>query len=108
VVINQSALFNASEQTLFVIGVIVLGVLMTVVIWREFRHRPWADLAFGLIIGGASANILDRLIYGGVIDYLPFLQFSTFNVADAEIVLGALLLVIMSGAKAHTSTDQEV
>ncbi|WP_422396593.1 signal peptidase II [Sphingomonas profundi] len=66
-------------------------------LWRE-RQRPDA-VALGLVLGGAFGNILDRVRFGHVVDFAdlhfgewhPFL---VFNVADAAITVGVLLLVL--------------
>lgn len=94
VVVNQSALFNISENIWFVAGVIAAGLLLTWFIWRQVAYRPMAVLALAFILAGATSNITDRLVYGGVIDYLPFFGLSTFNVADVEIFVGALGLAL--------------
>jgi signal peptidase II len=76
-------------------AVIATGVLVWM--WRE---RQRADVvALGMVLGGAVGNILDRTRFGHVVDYAdlhfgnwhPFL---VFNVADAAITVGVLLLVL--------------
>ncbi|PTQ12282.1 signal peptidase II [Sphingomonas oleivorans] len=80
--------------------VALTGVIATIVavwMWRE-RRRPDA-MALGLVLGGAIGNILDRVRFGHVVDFAdlhfgewhPFL---VFNVADAAISIGVLLLVL--------------
>jgi len=74
---------------------IAVGVMIW--LWRE-RQRPDAA-ALGCVLGGAIGNILDRVRFGHVVDYAdlhfgnwhPFL---VFNVADAAITIGVLLLVL--------------
>src|SRR5262245_263707 len=56
-------------------------------------------LALGMILGGAFGNLLDRLIYGAVVDFLRLqlwagYSWPDFNVADSSIVIGVALLVI--------------
>jgi signal peptidase II len=70
-----------------------------VVIWL-WRERQRADVvALGMVLGGAVGNILDRMRFGHVVDYAD-LHFGTwhpflvFNVADAAITVGVLLLVL--------------
>jgi signal peptidase II len=70
-----------------------------VVIWL-WRERQRTDVsALGLVLGGAVGNILDRVRFGHVVDYAD-LHFGTwhpflvFNVADAAITIGVLLLVL--------------
>jgi signal peptidase II len=56
-------------------------------------------LAIALLLGGASGNLIDRLLrhnHGAVIDFIDFQWWPVFNVADVAIVVGALLLAITS------------
>jgi signal peptidase II len=61
-------------------------------------HQRMFCVALGLILGGAIGNVIDRLIYGQVVDFLLFHQggwyFPAFNVADSAITVGAVLLIL--------------
>ena len=79
------------------IGLTALAtVLLAVWLWRS-SERLIASLALALIIGGALGNLVDRVVFGGVVDflYLHYGSFSwyVFNLADCAIVagVGALL-----------------
>jgi signal peptidase II len=80
-----------------VLAVIVISVLL---VW--LRRLPTGDvrarLALALIIGGAAGNVIDRLMYGYVIDFIDVYYESwhwpAFNIADAAISVGALLLLL--------------
>ncbi|MCX5681683.1 MAG: signal peptidase II, partial [Candidatus Omnitrophica bacterium] len=50
--------------------------------------------AFSLIIGGAFGNLIDRLQFGYVIDFIDFRIWPVFNIADSAITVGAFLLII--------------
>ena len=67
---------------------------------RQRRGRPLFAVALGLILGGAGGNIIDRVLYGHVIDFLNFhvagWHWPAFNVADSGITVGAVLLVLDS------------
>jgi len=84
-------------------GVIVTAVVL--IAWMVFRHgqhRILAGLAFGLILGGAIGNLIDRVLYGWVIDFLHIwiriggrsYSWPDFNVADSAITVGAALLIL--------------
>jgi signal peptidase II len=49
-------------------------------------------LALGLILAGALGNLIDRVIFGYVIDFLDFQVWPVFNLADSAITVGAVLL----------------
>ena len=50
-------------------------------------------LPLALILGGAISNLLDRFFYGGVLDYLNFRSFPTFNLADTYITFGIIFIL---------------
>ena len=74
------------------IAVIILALML---FWLNgFLRREYAKSApLALIILGAAGNLFDRLKYGYVIDYLDLKYFTVFNLADAMIVAGAVLLL---------------
>jgi signal peptidase II len=84
------------------IGLIAIaaGVILFVLYlaWRTEPGNWIAQLGFALIVGGAIGNIIDRATYGHVVDYIlfhtPVWSFAVFNIADALITIGAVLVVI--------------
>ena len=82
----------------------VLAVIVAVVIVRtatRLRHRGWG-IALGLLLGGAVGNLIDRLVRspgplrGQVIDWIRLPHWPVFNLADASIVCGAVLAVLVA------------
>lgn len=75
------------------------------IIWLLRRHRAQVlfALALSMILGGALGNLIDRLAYGYVVDFLSFHwdehYFPAFNVADSAISCGAFLLILESFTK---------
>jgi len=80
-----------------VLALVVMGILVT---W--LRRLPpgntGARVALVLILGGAAGNVIDRLVYGYVIDFIDVFYGSwhwpTFNIADSAISVGAFLLLL--------------
>jgi len=70
--------------------IVVVGVFVYIMGWR-----PPAIVAYSLalVAGGAAGNLIDRLIFGGVVDYIDFRFWPVFNLADIAIVVGSLLLM---------------
>lgn len=69
-------------------------------------------MAYGLLLGGAMGNLVDRLVHGFVTDYLElvFVRFAVFNLADAALTLGAALLIVFylipQRRPAHAHSDK--
>lgn len=75
---------------------LLIGVALVVVAFmavRSMKYRPKSSLAYGLILGGGIANIVDRLADGLVTDYVRIGTFPVFNAADACITIGVGLLL---------------
>lgn len=77
-----------------------LGVVASaLILWMLRAHATQKLFAFALasVLGGAVGNVIDRLLYGYVVDFLDFhhagWHFPAFNVADSAITLGAVALV---------------
>jgi len=74
------------------------GIAVAVALWIKREKNRWDVAALGLVLGGALGNILDRARFGYVVDFLHFFwqdaSFWVFNVADAAITCGVLLLLL--------------
>jgi signal peptidase II len=84
-------------------ALVAVTLAITVVVgifWSQATDGgKWATVGYGLIIGGAAGNLIDRIIHGHVIDFL-LLHFGErtlfiFNPADAALTLGPALLLIV-------------
>ncbi|MEP9374318.1 signal peptidase II [Mesorhizobium sp. KR1-2] len=83
-------------------GLILVSLaVVAFVLYLAFRTGPrqvLSRIGFALIIGGAVGNLIDRAVYGHVIDYIlfhtPVWSFAIFNLADAFITVGAGLVLV--------------
>ena len=106
---NSGAAFSLGSgfPWLFVaLGLVMLAV-MTVVVVRGDLPR-WPAAALGLVAGGAVGNLIDRLFRdhdGAVVDFIDLQWWPVFNVADASIFLGVLLLILTWRDTDRSDTD---
>jgi signal peptidase II len=86
-------------------GITIVTALISLAIgWWVLRERDSLQrLGLALVLGGALGNIIDRIRYGAVADFIRFTpelpligQFWVFNVADAAISIGVMLLILRS------------
>ena len=99
---NPGAAFSFAEGATVVFTLVAVIVVVVILrIARRLRSTPWA-LALGLLLGGASGNLVDRLLRspgvgrGAVVDFIDFQVWPSFNVADSAIVCGGALAVVLS------------
>jgi len=76
----------------------IVSVALLVWLRRLGQHEQRTALALALILGGAIGNLVDRLLYGYVIDFIDVYygdwHFPVFNIADSAISIGAALLLL--------------
>ncbi|MFN3846454.1 MAG: signal peptidase II [Paracoccaceae bacterium] len=101
--INFGLLANDADLVRWGLILISLAISAWVWVWVR-RENPglWTQISAGLLVGGAIGNVIDRVVYGAVADFLnmsccgienPY----AFNVADIAIFVGAAGLVLFSG-----------
>ncbi|NVD37543.1 signal peptidase II [Ensifer sp. HO-A22] len=83
----------------FIVGMRLVVVTFVLWLWRRTpKDRFFAHLGYALIIAGALGNLVDRLIFGYVIDYILFhtqtWSFAVFNLADSFITVGAGAIIL--------------
>ncbi len=98
---NTGAAFGLfkGQQVLFIgLSIVVIGWMG----WELATQRPQARMvswACALLLGGAIGNLIDRLRYGYVIDFIDLRVWPVFNIADSAITIGVMLLLWQSFRK---------
>ena len=95
---NDGIAFGLLQGTGALPVVLSMGVMVGIAIYAH-RHRadPLLSAGLGLLVGGALANLIERLTYGAVLDYVDMgmgdLRWPTYNVGDIAISIAILILV---------------
>ncbi|MES2219020.1 MAG: signal peptidase II [Pseudomonadota bacterium] len=78
----------------------VVSIVLLVWLFRLKRRQWWDSIAIAMILAGALGNLLDRFIYGHVIDFIQWhwheLYWPVFNIADASICIGSTMLILQA------------
>lgn len=78
-------------------------VAIVLAVWARKTERPFMAIGLGLVIGGALGNVIDRIRFGAVADFLDFQRLGffpwVFNVADSAITIGVVFLLLDSMRK---------
>ncbi len=111
---NRGAAFGIMQNqrwVFIVLTVAVLAVVLLVCIKYKNKHKLLCT-ALSFLVGGAVGNMIDRIMYGYVVDFFDFrlINFPVFNVADIFIVVGAALLAVyfifFDNDKKETTNDE--
>jgi signal peptidase II len=107
--VNFGLFRSQGELIRWVLIGVSLAIVAGVLVWMRKNRDPFALVAAGLLVGGALGNVVDRLVYGAVADFLnmsccgienPY----SFNIADIAIFLGAVGLILRGDrSKANNS-----
>lgn len=100
---NKGAAFSflasaSGWQGGFLIAIAIAASVFILYLLARHGHQRLFALALAMILGGAVGNVIDRIVYGHVIDFLDFhwgdWHWPAFNLADSAIVGGAALLIV--------------
>ena len=103
--VNFGLFAEDSNLTRWVLVAVALVISGAVLWWTHSEETGWpARISAGLLVGGALGNVVDRLLYGAVADFLnvtccAFENPYSFNIADIAVFAGAAGMVIFTGAK---------
>ncbi len=108
---NTGAAFGLFQNQRLVLTLIAFLGIATIVIAALLSNRylPFLDnalgrVALGLVLGGTVGNLIDRLRFGYVTDFIDFRIWPTFNVADSAVTIGIIIIaytVLRSTAGKH-------
>ena len=106
---NRGAAFGIlQQQTALFIAITVVVLLAILWYHRQLpKSERMAHMALGLIFGGSVGNLIDRIRWGYVIDWLDFRIWPIFNLADSAIVIGGLLLAWMMLTRENPSESSD-
>jgi signal peptidase II len=100
---NTGMAFSQGASSGRWIGLIVVVIVAALVVFAARSHSRTQVVLLGVIIGGALGNLVDRAaraedgwLSGAVVDFIDFQFWPVFNIADAAVVVGGLLLVLVS------------
>ncbi len=102
-------LFQSDNPWPLIIVALIISAIFAVWLWRS---KSWVEaMSLSMVIGGAIGNVIDRLHFGAVADFLDFYvkgwHYPAFNLADSLITVGILILVVYSLFFDKSNKDNE-
>ena len=96
--VSFGLLSNDSPYGPWLLAALAIGISTVLVFWLRKAETRFLATSLGLVIGGAIGNVIDRVRFGAVADFLDFhalgYHYPAFNVADSAIVVGVLLILL--------------
>ena len=91
--------FPGGKHILLVMTILLTGFIIGF-LWKEREGHPLVKYGLALILSGAIGNLIDRLLYGKVVDFLDLMigdfHWYIFNVADSSVTLGMVRFIVHS------------
>ena len=91
--------FPGGKHILLVMTILLTGFIIGF-LWKERGGHPLVKYGLALILSGAIGNLIDRLLYGKVVDFLDLMigdfHWYIFNVADSSVTIGMVLFIVHS------------
>ena len=88
--LNTGAAFSILQGYIWLF--ILIAVIVSLVI-IFYRNETKYQLGMGILLGGTLGNLIDRIFYGGVIDFIRIYTIPLFNLADVSNIIGALMII---------------
>ncbi len=91
--------FPGGKHILLVMTILLTGFIVGF-LWKERNGHPFVKYGLALILSGALGNLIDRLVYGKVVDFMDVMigdfHWYIFNIADSSVTIGMALFIIHS------------
>ena len=91
-------MFSNMHNSHLILSLMALAITLVLIVWMWQVKKLYMAIALGLIIGGAVGNIIDRVLYGAVADFLDFYwgayHWPAFNLADSAVFVGVVLILL--------------
>lgn len=91
-------MFNDIPYGYLILSVVAIIITMVLLVWLWREQKLYLNVALGLIIGGAVGNIIDRVRFGAVADFLDFhvagYHWPAFNLADSTVFIGVAMILL--------------
>lgn len=88
------------QRWFFAAIALIISIVLTIWLYRLKKHEALLAIALALVLGGGIGNLIDRLVYGYVIDFLDVYYLTwhwpAFNIADFVISIGVVLMLLES------------
>ena len=103
------SILSGKINLIIVITLIIIAILI-IYIFNKKSYSVLEIISYSMILSGSIGNLIDRIIYGYVIDYLDFnilgYNYPIFNFADMCIVIGIILILIFGGKNGNSSRNE--
>lgn len=86
--------WNSGNTKNMILTILILLLVFNFIRNQKDRIDTKTSIALSLVLAGGISNLVDRILRGGVIDFIQIKHFAIFNIADCYIVIGWILLIV--------------
>ncbi len=92
---NEGGVFGLFANQAFLITLTAIVGVAAILVYSRYpqANRVLVRVALGLLLGGAVGNLIDRIRFGEVVDFIDVGAWPVFNVADSAVVVGVILII---------------
>ena len=83
-----------NNKTIFIIAIPIILIVIIIYLLKNKNISRLENIGYCMLIGGAIGNYIDRIIRGYVVDFIDFVIWPVFNVADIAVVVGVGLIIL--------------
>ena len=103
--------FPGGKHVILIMTILLTGFIVGF-LWKEKNGHPLIKYGLALILSGAIGNLIDRMLYGKVVDFLDLMignfHWYIFNIADSSVTIGMILFIIHSIYIDQKKTNDEL
>lgn len=103
--------FRGQNRILIVVSIVAIGFI--ILYYRQFKDSIWMKISLGLLMGGALGNLIDRVVFHYVTDFIRvrwwlmhLRWWPAFNIADASVCVGAAMLIVGMIKRSRSMSQQ--
>lgn len=91
---NTGTVFGVLKGYNLIFIILSLAIIAFIIYYLYKTDDFKEEVLLALVLGGAIGNLIDRIIFGHVIDFIDFRVWPAFNIADSAVTIGVILLVV--------------
>lgn len=106
---NEGAAWSilSGKIDFLIIVTLLMVIAIAILLWKTPKKDKHLRFSYALVLAGGIGNLIDRIFYGYVVDFLCFPNFPVFNIADCCVTVGIFLIIVFTFAEIKKDNRQK-